>query len=285
MDYKPVFSIEQMTKNELKEIALTWAAAEGWNPGIHDADSFYAQDPKGFFIGRLNSEPIACAAGVTYGDSFAFFGLYLVKANLRHQGYGIQMTQRRLEYVGNRTIGLDGVLSMCDKYANIGFRTAHMNIRQQGVAPQRVQIIDPHVTPILPSLFYAISEYDRQCFPAPRSSFLTKWLYPAEGLALAYVDHSQIKGYGVIRKTINGYKVGPLFADNQKIADAILTSLLKTIPGEIFFLDTPEPNTSALALSATYKMEPCFKTLRMYRNGSPQIDLNKIFGITTFELG
>ena len=41
-----------MTRAEL-DIGIGWAADEGWNPGLHDADSFYATDPGGFLIGRL----------------------------------------------------------------------------------------------------------------------------------------------------------------------------------------------------------------------------------------
>ncbi|HLA33082.1 MAG TPA: GNAT family N-acetyltransferase, partial [Pseudomonas sp.] len=30
-----------MTRAEV-DLAIDWAAAEGWNPGLHDADCFYA---------------------------------------------------------------------------------------------------------------------------------------------------------------------------------------------------------------------------------------------------
>ncbi|NNM60327.1 MAG: GNAT family N-acetyltransferase [Legionellales bacterium] len=285
LSMKDKFSITRMTEQELNDIALVWAEAEGWNPGIHDATSFYAQDPHGFFIGRLGDEPIACAAATTYSDSFAFFGLYLVKIPFRYQGYGMQMTQKRLDYVGERIIGLDGVLAMCDKYAEIGFRPAHMNIRHQGRASQASKVMHPCISIIQPSLFPAIMDYDLECFPAPRAAFLNKWLNPTEGLGLVYLDGSEVKGYGVIRKTVNGNKIGPLFADNQEIAEAILKGLLNHIPNETFFLDTPEPNKMALRLASLHQMEPCFSVLRMYRNGRPKMNIYKIFGITTFELG
>ena len=37
-----------MTKEEIA-VAVNWAAAEGWNPGLHDADCFWPVDPEGFF--------------------------------------------------------------------------------------------------------------------------------------------------------------------------------------------------------------------------------------------
>jgi hypothetical protein len=42
-----------MHRDEL-DLAVEWAALEGWNPGLHDADAFYAADPDGFFVGLLD---------------------------------------------------------------------------------------------------------------------------------------------------------------------------------------------------------------------------------------
>ena len=38
------FAIRRMTKADL-QLALGWAAAEGWNPSLHDANCFYAAAP------------------------------------------------------------------------------------------------------------------------------------------------------------------------------------------------------------------------------------------------
>ena len=38
-----------MRRPEL-DLALDWAAAEGWNPGLRDADAFWAADPEGFWL-------------------------------------------------------------------------------------------------------------------------------------------------------------------------------------------------------------------------------------------
>lgn len=38
---KANYSIRSMTRPEL-DLCIQWAAAEGWNPGLHDADAFYA---------------------------------------------------------------------------------------------------------------------------------------------------------------------------------------------------------------------------------------------------
>lgn len=284
---KLAYIISHMNEREVEDIIIQWAKEEGWNPGLHDAASFYAQDPQGFFIARLDHQPIGCSSAVIYDENFAFFGCYIVKREFRHQGYGIQMTRRRLEYVGNRNIGLDGVIHMCDKYANIGFRPAHMNIRYQGrLSIKENNASDPHIISISEQLISSIEKYDRLYFPAPRRAFLNEWLKQSlDKMANAYIQDGIVKGYGVIRKCFLGYKIGPLFADSYEIAEKIFRSLVVKAQGDVFFLDIPEPNTAALALVKHYKMEPSFKTLRMYTKGVPDINLDRVFGITTFELG
>jgi hypothetical protein len=56
--------ISRMTIPELN-LAVDWAATEGWNPGYYDAECFFQTDPQGFFMGYLNDEPIA---SIIWGD-------------------------------------------------------------------------------------------------------------------------------------------------------------------------------------------------------------------------
>ena len=80
------FNIRTMSRKEVN-IAIEWAALEGWNPGLHDADCFYASDPNGFFIGELNGEPIGCISAVSYGDDFGFVGFFIVRPEFRYGRY------------------------------------------------------------------------------------------------------------------------------------------------------------------------------------------------------
>lgn len=283
---KKHFDIRHMTENEIQKIAVAWANEQGWNPGLHDTESFYAQDPRGFFLATLNGEPIGCASAVIYDDNFAFFGFYIVQPEFRHYGYGFDITKARLAYVGDRNIGLDGVIDMCDKYARLGFVTAHLNIRYEGKPIPHMIKTNCHIHHITAAMFQDISRYDQQYFPAPRQLFLSHWLYPKEGQALVYqLPDQTILGYGVIRKCFKGYKIGPLFAHNHEIAEELFLQLIAITQNEPFYLDIPEPNQHALALVEKYGMQPSFKTNRMYTQGAPNIDLDHVFGITTFELG
>lgn len=82
-----------------------------------------------------------------------------------------------------------------------------------------------------------------------------------------------------------GYKIGPLFADDQSIAEKIFQALKASVPGEIVFLDVPESSIKAMGIAEKYGMTIMFKTIRMYSLKEPDIWLDGVYGVTSFELG
>ena len=100
------------------------------------------------------------------------------------------------------------------------------------------------------------------------------------------VQNGEIHGYGVIRKCRKVYKIGPLFADNFDIAEKLFQKLVSCAgDGTSIFLDTPEVNKAAIKLAKISGMKPVFETARMYTKKEPDIDIGKVFGVTSFELG
>jgi hypothetical protein len=52
------FRVRTMSPEEVA-LAVDWAAAEGWNPGLTDASCFAAAAPDAFLLGELAGEPAA----------------------------------------------------------------------------------------------------------------------------------------------------------------------------------------------------------------------------------
>lgn len=266
------------------QIAIDWAANEGWNPGLYDAALFRIGDPNGFFIGTLGNLPVAVGSAVTYDDHFAFCGLYIVHPDYRGQGYGIALTRARLDYVGTRNAGIDGVIENIPIYERIGYRLVHYNARYRGVASPKTDL-HPAIIELSEIPFSQVERYDRACFPAPRGRFLHAWITQQHGKASGFVENDILKGLAVRRKCVDGHKIGPLFADSIEIAEQLLESLLKDIPGEAFYLDITRSNPAAADLAEKFAMQEVFGTGRMYLKDRPELADQKIFGISTFELG
>jgi GNAT superfamily N-acetyltransferase len=292
------FIVRPMHASDLQR-AIDWAAREGWNPGWHDAHCFRAADPGGFLIGELRGEPVGSISAVAYGEGFGFIGLYIVRPAFRGRGFGYRIWQQAIARLGARNIGLDGVLAQQANYAKSGFRLAYRNVRFEGVAPSSPLVQKPAQEPVqqresgdaaapVPLAGVPRSQldaYDRTAFPAPRTRFLDAWLAQPEAVALASIVEGRLNGYGVLRRCRVGRKVGPLFADDAQTAHRLFDALLAHCPGETVALDVPEPNPAAIALAETHGMTSVFETARMYTRAAPELELAKIFGVTTFELG
>lgn len=275
------FKIRRMDRRDI-DLVIEWAAIEGWNPGIHDGECFYNSDPDGFFIGDLSGEPIGCISAVAYDDSFGFLGLYIVKPEFRGKGFGIRLWNAALAYLGNRNIGLDGVLARQEDYERSGFTLAYKNRRYAGIIEGKV---GDNITDLKKISFRDILAYDSRIFPAPRPKFLQSWIARPDAGAYGYIAGGKIAGYGVIRKCRVGYKIGPLFADNQEAADDLFHALASRASGAPLFLDVPETNMASISMAERHGMHIVFETVRMYRKKPYLSRLNRVFGVTTFELG
>jgi GNAT superfamily N-acetyltransferase len=278
------FIIRVMTRKEI-DIAIDWAAAEGWNPGLYDAECFYSADPSGFLIGLLDDEPVATISAVKYSEKFGFLGFYIVRPGYRGRGYGLQIWDAGMDYLHGCTIGLDGVVDQQENYGKSGFKLAYRNIRYHGTGGGKFNDY-PGIVPLSAVPFDDLCKYDYPFFPANRSTFLRCWINQPQSTALGVRQNGKLAGYGVIRTCRTGYKIGPLFADTPVLAEHLLAALKANTPeGSPVFLDIPAVNTAAIALVDRHKMSPSFETARMYTGESPDLPINRLFGVTSFELG
>jgi hypothetical protein len=273
--------IRPMTQTDLAT-AIGWDATEGWNPGLADAGPFGAEDAQGFLMGWLGGQPVASISVIRYGTGFGFLGFYIVVPQHRGQGHGIALWRAGMERLEGRVVALDGVIDQQANYRKSGFALAHRNIRYGGVVEAEAPDDPRLITPGDPR---AVIEFDRAFFPAPRSRFLDAWLTAPGHVVRALVEDGAITGYGVLRPCREGAKIGPLFATSEADADLLFRALANQAPPGPVFLDPPEPNAAALRLAERHGLAPSFETARMYRGPAPELPLQRIFGITSFELG
>ena len=267
-------------------LALDWAAAEGWNPGHADAACFFAADPEGFLIAEVAGEPVGCVSAVRYGDDFGFLGFYIVRPGFRGQGHGLALWRAAMSRLRPRVVGLDGVVAQQANYRRSGFDLLHRNIRFGAAAPRAPRVVGP--MPVIDAgavPFATIAAFDRSHFPAARDTFLRGWLTAPGHVARVVTGEAGLRGLAVLRPCREGSKIGPLFAEGPAVARALFASLLEAAPPGPVFLDLPEPNADAMAMAREAGMAPAFETARMYAGTAADLPLQRIYGITSFELG
>jgi hypothetical protein len=261
------------------ETLMDWAAAEGWNPGVGDAAAFHAADPEGFLGAFVDGEMVAGISAVAYGTNFGFIGLYICRSDQRGHGYGKAVWEAGLARLAGRTIGLDGVPEQQANYTSMGFVKAYETTRMTGVFPTT----GAEVMPVTPTMFAELAAFDRTCFPVSRKLFLRTWVAPPRR-ALAMLSDGRIRGYGVVRACAEGSKIGPLFAETEEVAIQLLSALSESADRPLQ-IDVSEGQTHFRRILADAGMVAGFTTARMYRGAAPRMDMTKVFGISSLELG
>ena len=280
-------TFQKLDKSGL-ETLVEWARKEGWNPGKHDYDVFWKTDPDGFYGFYYQNNLIAGGAVVSYNGEYGFMGLFIVLPEYRGLGIGNKLWYLRRDFLLDRlntgaSIGMDGVVDMQPFYQKGGFEIAFKDERYECKGEE--QIVSNQVSLIDPSDLPEILKYDTTCFGVKRETFILNWLKIPDSKTFKYVENGELKGYAVIRKVDTGYKIGPLFADDKNMAEELYKACLNGAIGHQVYIDIPLINSDAVQLVKKYKATGVFECARMYYGRTPNVNMDNIYGITTFELG
>lgn len=267
---------------------LNWAEQEGWNPAPHDADVFWATDPDGFYGFYFEGSLIAGGAVVSYNDEFGFMGLFIVKPEYRAGGIGRKLWYLRRDLLigrlqKNAPIGMDGVVEMQPFYKKGGFEIAYKEERYEKLGLELET--DSRISTITDHDFNQVLSFDKQCFGFLRPQFLKPWIHLPDNKTFKYQRGDLINGYAIVRKVSRGYKIGPLFADDPHVAEELYKACLNVVIGQPLYIDIPMINKEAVSMIKKYDAKYVFECARMYYGQAPEIDIQKVYGVTTFELG
>ncbi|SEL76023.1 hypothetical protein SAMN05444413_11583 [Roseivivax marinus] len=275
-------TVRTMTRADL-DLALDWAAAEGWNPGLADAAAFHAADPDGFLIAEMDGAPAASLSIVRFGRGAGFLGLYICAPAFRGHGVGYTLWQAGMERLAPETLGLDGVPAQQANYARSGFELPHRSHRFSGrLAADRPD----HTEPLAHGDLAAVLALELGVTGFDRAGFMADWLLGDPSRQARVLRHDgEIAALGVIRACLSGHKIGPLFAADRDAAERMLDALGRIAAGAPVSIDVPEPNAPAMSMVVARGLTSDFQTARMWRGPAPAQDIARTFGVATFELG
>ena len=282
-------------------------AKEDRRPGALDHESFFAADETGFYVGELDGQAISSVSVVKYSDDYAFVGQYLVNEEYRGRGYGLKTWKTAMASLHDGyNIGLETYAEKEYFYERTGFKHGWFDQRFEIAASQAADYLSGecgqsssgvHIHPASEIEFNDIFEYDTSVYVFPRKSFLAKWISASNSRAFVATDNrGKVVGYIVARMTLkqaDGWKIGPLFADNSQIARSLYRAALAKVAAEdptgVVVVDVPfgnEQNPDALKIAKELSATPVFTAARMYSKGVPSgIPMKKMFALTTVELG
>jgi len=276
------------------QLMLDWAAQEGWNPGLDDARLFQRADPRGFFMAYEEQQAVAAISVVKHDEQHGFLGLYICHPEYRGRGHGWALWKAGMDYLAGKVVGLDGVVEQQANYRKSGFELAYRNIRYAGAVagvpsmarPRRMGGVTNECRSCTTDDWPTLIAMDKDVTGYARQDLLTSWLKEDESrFTLVCVVNGVVRGFGTIRQCLEGFKVGPLIAEQPDQALALLQQLVVRAGAQEIVLDIPEPNDAAVKLAESVGLAPVFETARMYQGMCPDYQLHSLFGVASFELG
>ncbi|MGM0561871.1 MAG: GNAT family N-acetyltransferase [Pseudomonadota bacterium] len=266
----------------------------GWNQVENDWHLFLTQ---GRVFGVLDGDnAVGSAAILPYGADFAWIGMVLVRGTHRKRGVGTRLLERCLEELDRdgRVACLDATPAGEPLYRTLGFEGSLRLTRWQGEAGGVTSDLpDSSILPLSqPEAFETAVALDAAALGAERRPLLScfarrlpeaAWMTEDGGTADGGTSH---KGGAILGR--NGdlaSQIGPLLAENEETAIALLDSALARLSGRVFLdvVDARQQVVDHLQARGFTQQRPF---LRMTRNASRKIgDATRLHAIAGPEFG
>jgi GNAT superfamily N-acetyltransferase len=235
---------------------------------------------------------VATAATLPYGGRFAWISMVLVTAAHRRQGLARRLLDRCV-----RDITATGMVPVLDAtpagrtvYTGLGFQDTwelqRLACREHRPAPQRAEVpAGTTIQPITDALWPRLCAYDAEIFGADRSALLGRLRSRASGAAIAAHRGDRIVGFLLARDGRSAMQLGPLVAEDDATAIAIIDRGLATMDGPIY-VDVANSKRALLSWLSERGFEVQRPFTRMvFGRDSGFDDPSRIFAVAGPELG
>ena len=235
---------------------------------------------------------VATAATLPYGGRFAWISMVLVAGEYRRQGLARRLLRRCVDDLKGAGLVpvLDATPAGRSVYLNLGFvdcwsyqRLACREFNRACVAPAAPE--GAMIRPIADADWLALCRYDAAAFGADRSAVLGRLRGRAAAAELVAYHRDRISGFLLGRNGRSATQLGPLVADDDETALALLCQALRDIDGLIYTdLADAKPRVGAwLARSGFVSQRPL---TRMIHGSSERFDdPARTFAVAGPELG
>lgn len=234
------------------EAGTALVVQSGWNQTADDWRIFL--DLGGAIaVENAAGNVIATAATLPHGPRLGWISMVLVDASYRRRGIATELLRRCIEQLqrDGRVPVLDATPAGRTVYSHLGFRDSWTITRWQVQLPtRRVDQYLPsavQVQPIAPEHWPAIAALDRRAFGTDRIALLQRLHARSRTFACAASDGGALRGFALGRDGNRATYIGPVVADADSAAHALLNAVLGTLDGSVF-LDAVDAHESLRAV-------------------------------------
>lgn len=259
----------------------------GWNQTADDWRVFL--DYGTVYALRDQGGVIATAATLPYGDKFAWISMVLVSGSHQRQGHGTTLMRRCIDDIvaAGMVPVLDATPAGRDVYKALGFEDAgkfrRMILRERGTVPFHPG--DVMIESISDSAWAELCEYDAGIFGADRSKVLARLRGRLPEAEFCMWRGGRVAGFMLGRVGRKAVQLGPLVAESDEIACALLAQALETLPAPVY-LDVVDgkPKIAAWLAEAGFVAERPL-TRMLYRRSEAFQDAGQTYAVAGPEFG
>ncbi|WP_106691407.1 GNAT family N-acetyltransferase [Paracoccus methylarcula] len=210
-----------------------------WPHRAHDLDMFISLGE-----GYLATDEIGRALGSAMyfraGDDFAMLGMMVTAPRLQTLGTGRWLLRRVMRDCEGCDLRLSATRQGYRLYESAGFTPLH-TIRQHQGTVRGVAVPEPVPGMTIRTMTSVdvpvIRALDRHAYGAERRVTLDRMLDLSSGLVIE--TDGEIRGFAMLRKFGRGMVIGPLVAEDDRMAMALAAPLIQRHQGGFMRLDTP----------------------------------------------
>ena len=211
-------------------------AEAGWNQVAADWRIFL--DFGTAYAARASGRVIATAATLPYGGRCAWISMVLVSAAHRRQGLATRLLHRCISDITASGLVpvLDATPAGAEVYAPLGFEAAwgFARLASQRRSLEALQTGGIAIQPITADTWGPLCAYDAVTFGANRSDVLARMRGRLPAANLAAHRDGRIAGMLLGRDGRTSAHLGPLIAEDDAVAQALLAHALARIDGPVY---------------------------------------------------
>ncbi|GIX68107.1 uncharacterized protein CDAR_197241 [Caerostris darwini] len=267
---------------------------------VHDVEStiktFWEMDSNGVKVVESEKGEIMGACAFIRNQDLYFGGLYCVRPKFQGLGIGIEVWNACMDHVGPHNAALNAVPGKMELYRDkAGFPIVEDEffcqkyISTQPVNPHKLTNIIPKdviIEPVENQHFPTLYEYDYSIMGYERR--LAICLNCREKNSNTYVatQNGRIIGYGTIKTSCMGTaRIGPLYADDPLVAEALVKQLIISLPNvNGFVMNTLSNNPFAENILQKLGVPLVENLTRMYRKNKMVVNTSKIYAVFDLNL-
>jgi GNAT superfamily N-acetyltransferase len=236
---EPVLATESPLTAADLPTAEALVAEAGWNQIAADWRIFLECGTV-YAVRSSAGRVIATAATLPYGSRFAWISMVLVASEYRRQGIARRLLQRCID--DDMAAGLVPILDATPAgrtvYRGLGFNDTwtftRLISRQAGRGIDAVAPPGVAITSINDATWQELCAYDAAVFGADRTPVLTSLRGRLPAAARVAMRAGRIVGFILGRDGRTASQIGPLVADENAVAHALLAQALTAVNGPLY---------------------------------------------------